>query len=95
MDIEVRLEVIESIKDRLKVVRDTYSAQADNAEFIAIEDLAREAFVALKRASANLKTMVEMERAINDRVINTGKGSEMSVCHKLLRAINDLPGIAN
>lgn len=95
MAIEVNLEVLESIRTRLKAVKGAYSAQAGNAEYAEIEELAREAFVSLKRAAKNMAKMVELERQMNEYASKFGAGPEVTACQKLLKAVSDLPGIPN
>jgi hypothetical protein len=95
MEIEVQLEVFESIRTRLKAVKGAYSAQAGNDKYAEIEDLAREAFVSLKRAAQNMAKMVELERKTNEHASTFGSGPEVTACQRLLKAVADLPSIPN
>lgn len=95
MEIEVHLEVLETIRSRLRAVKNTYDAQAGSGEYAQIEELALEAFQSLKRAAKNMVTMVELERQMNEQARKLQTGPEITACQKLLKAVADLPGIPN
>lgn len=89
-----KLEVFESIRQRLRSMRTEYAERADADQYAELEDLARETYIALNRASKNLHALVEIERAYNARKRASGAHSEMTECHRILKEIHALPGIS-
>lgn len=83
-------ESFTTVGERLRLLRNFYKERGDAAEFAEIEEVAREAYVALKRASLNVERLVELERKFNDR----RKGErEVKVAHALLVDLHAMPGI--
>lgn len=83
-------EVFQTTRERLRLLRNLYRERGLPSEFAEIEEVAKEAYVALNRAALNMERLVELEREFNER----RKGErEVRVAHALLSDLHALPGL--